>query len=108
MELGKLQRTPATELRSYGGRQWNAESGDYKLQKQRVDDIVKQRELLKSANEKLAKKIENPADLVDDIHNKPKKEKVKDIENLSDRIADAEVKAQQRIDELTLAAMESR
>ncbi len=105
MELGKLQRTPATELRSYGGRQWNAESGDYKLQKQRVDDIVKQRELLKSANEKLAKKIENPADLVDDIHNKPKKEKVKDIENLSDRIADAEVKAQQRIDELTLAAM---
>lgn len=105
MELGKLQRTPATELRSYGGRQWNAESRDYKLQKQRVDDIVKQRELLKSANEKLAKKIENPADLVDDIHNKPKKEKVKDIENLSDRIADAEVKAQQRIDELTLAAM---
>lgn len=33
------------------------------------------------------------------------KKVVKDVENLSDRIADAEVKAQQRISELKIAAM---
>lgn len=36
---------------------------------------------------------------------KVKQKRVKDTENLTDKIADAEVKAQQRIDELTIAAM---
>lgn len=103
-EKGVLENMPVTELRSYGGRQWNAESGDYKLQKQKVEDIKTLWNELENSNEKLAKRIlENPVALLGVGSKDPKP--VKDIENLSDRIADAEVAARKRIDELTLAAM---
>lgn len=115
LEQGKLLRTKqyktiTTDVDAFGlgvgvGNTKTIETNEYLKQKEHVDNIIKERERLKKANESLAAKI-NPVDLVDDIHSKPEKEKkVKDVENLSDRIADAEVKAQQRIDELKLAAM---
>ena len=60
---------------------------------------------LNKSNKNLAEKIKNPASLLD-VGGKPTKEQEKDIQSLADRIADAEVKAQQRIDELKLQAMQ--
>lgn len=80
------------------------ETNEYLKQKERVNDIIKERERLKTSNESLAKEIKTPAGLLG-ADDKAKKKVVKDVENLSDRIADAEVKAQQRISELKIAAM---
>ena len=101
-EIAKLEATPQTELRSYGGRQWTAESGQYKTQKKVVDDIIEQRDLLKKSNAALAKEINNPSDLLDVDKKSPIGP---DTQNLLDKIADARVQAEKKASEMELNAM---
>ena len=110
-EIAKLNKipkagAPSIEYLSYGG---GYDEDLMQLirrkQEEKVGDIIKEREKLKKSNDSLIKEISDPSLLLGVDEKKLEPTALNDIESLSDRIADAEVKAQQRIDELTLAAM---
>lgn len=103
-DLNNTKRYETSAYAAQGGvAGGKVETAEYEKQRKLVDDIIRQRKELVESNKSLEEQI--PVVGLLDVGGKPEKPE-KDIQSLADRIADAEVKAQQRIDELKLQAMQ--
>jgi hypothetical protein len=105
-DLNNTKRYETSAYAAQGGvAGGKVETAEYEKQAKIVKQIAQERKDLAASSEQLAAKIKKPALLLG-ADEKETTEREKDIQSLADRIADAEVKAQQRIDELKLQAMQ--